>query len=267
LQASLVQQRTDEGTNVIDVRLTNAGKAPVRVEKVHITWEGITGSETSGTGTDYDPGRIIDIKTTFGTTVCGAHASDGVRVEVTLSDAGIITLPVDRSGADLLRRLFDRDCALRAIAAVANIELSATFSRASRGSDRLLGSVDVTRTAESRNGDRRQLTVVEVAGRVDDNLQSAVVGAGQSGGTFRATTVLRLQVRPHGRVSQRSSAECNQQHCRRCQHKLETDHIRHRYHRLTVGATTSWPPRTSDISAIASPRQDDEIVGPKSRRR
>ncbi len=166
LHASLVQQRTDEGTNVIDVRLTNAGKAPVRVEKVHITWEGITGSAKSGTGTDYDPGRIIDIKTTFGTTVCGADAPDDVRVEVTLSDARIITLPVDRSGADLLRRLFDRDCALRAIAAVADIELSATFSSAPRGTDRLLGSVDVTRTAESRNGDRRELTVVEVAGSI-----------------------------------------------------------------------------------------------------
>lgn len=166
MHASLVQQRTDEGTNVIDVRLTNAGKAPVRVEKVHITWDGITGSPTSGTGTDYDPGRIIDIKTTFGTTVCGADASDDIRVDVTLSDERIITLPADRSGAGLLRRLFARDCALRAIAVVADIALSATFSRARRGNDRLLGSVDVTRTAESRNGDRRELTVVDVTGSI-----------------------------------------------------------------------------------------------------
>lgn len=166
LHASLVQQRTDEGTNVIDVRLTNTGKSPVRVEKVHLTWEGVAGTPTSGTGTDYDPGRIIDIKTTFGMTVCDADPSAAVHVDVTLSEEKTITLPVDRDGIELLRRLFDRDCALRAIAAVADIALSTTFTRAPGGEDRLLGSVQVTRTVQSQTGDRRELSIVEITGSI-----------------------------------------------------------------------------------------------------
>ena len=164
--ASLVQQRTDEGTNRIDVRLTNQGKALVRVEKVHITWSGITGSSTSGTGTDYEPGRIIDIKTDFGTTVCRTEPSGEVRVEVELGSGSTVTLPIDRSGSELLRRLYDRDCALKAIAAIAEIKLSPTFTRAPGKVDRLVGSVDITRTAESQRGDRRDLAVVEVAGSI-----------------------------------------------------------------------------------------------------
>ena len=166
LHASLVQQRTDEGTNRIDVRLINQGKALVRVEKVHITWAGITGASTSGTGTDYEPGRTIDIKTDFGTTVCRSDPSGEVRVDVTLGGGSTITLPIDRSGSALLRRLFDRDCALKAIAAIAQIELSPTFTRAPGKVDRLLGSVDVTRTPKSQSGDRQNLVVVEVAGSI-----------------------------------------------------------------------------------------------------
>lgn len=165
LRASLVQQRTDEGTNTIDVRLINRGRTLVRVEKVHIVWSGITQASTSGTGTDYQPGRIIDIKTDYGTPVCGEEPSGEVRVEVALSDDRV-TLPVDPSGAATLRRLFVEDCALRAIAAIADIELSSPFTRATGGGDRLLGSVEVTRTPQSRSGDRGELIVEQIAGSI-----------------------------------------------------------------------------------------------------
>ena len=166
--ATLIQWRADTDTNRIDVQLTNRSYVSVRVETVHIVWPGVAAAATSENGgTDYDPGRTIDIKADYGDTVCDDRASREVKVEVTLADGNVLLLPVDRAGSASLRHLAAADCDLKAITAVANIELSSTFTQApGGGGDRLLGTVTVTRTARSRQADRSRLSVEGFLGSV-----------------------------------------------------------------------------------------------------
>lgn len=165
--ATLIQWRGDTDTNRIDVQLTNRSDVVVGVETVHIVWPGVTGAATSGNGgTDYDPGRTIDIKTDYGDTVCDNRASRAVKVEVTLADGSALLLPVDRAGSASLRHLAAADCDLKAITAVADIELSPTFTREPGSGDRLLGTVTVTRKPQLREAGPSRLSVEGFLGSV-----------------------------------------------------------------------------------------------------
>lgn len=165
MHASLVQQRIDEGTDRIDIRLTNRGRTAVRVRQAQISWSGVSGSPAAR-GTDYDPGRTIDLQTAYGRAVCGPEPTGDVDVVVRLGDNTPLRLPVDRHGSALLRRLYDRECGLQDLASIADISLSPTFERSESGLDRLQGSLVLRRTPGSRAGDRREISVEGVFGSV-----------------------------------------------------------------------------------------------------
>ena len=165
MRASLVQQRIDEGTDHIDIRLTNRGRTAVRIREVQIRWSGVSRSPPAR-GADYDPGRTIDLQTAYGRAVCAPEPTGDVEVVVRLGDNSHLRLPVDRHGSALLRRLHDRECALQDLASVADISLSPIFERSESGLDRLQGSIVLRRTPGSRAGDRREISVEGVFGSV-----------------------------------------------------------------------------------------------------
>lgn len=181
----MVQQRIVEGTRLIDIRLTNRGDDPVQVATARLDWSGVTGSPATS-GTAYDPGRTIDLQTSYRHAACGGGPTGDAEVVVTLEADTELRLPVDRAGIALLHRLRDRDCQLGDIASIASITLSPHFEKASDGRDRLLGSVVLRRTAQSQREDRRTLSVEGFFG-------SVLVGFSYAG-EGRLPAVLRADV-------------------------------------------------------------------------
>ncbi len=165
LQASVVQRRVVEGSRQIDIRLTNRGDEPIQVEKARLDWAGVTGSLATS-GTAYDSGRTIDLQTSYRRAVCDGEPTGTAEVVVSLDDSTSVRLPVDRSGTALLRRLHESDCHLEEIDSIAAINLSPIFERARSGPDRLLGSLVLRRTPQSRRENRRELSVQGFFGSV-----------------------------------------------------------------------------------------------------
>lgn len=126
--ATLLQYRPDEGTNRLEVELTNQGTGTVTVRAVRIEWPGLRGAPTTPTATAYVPGQTIDLTTTYGAAVCGGPPSTTQpRAWVRLAGGAPVTVQLDRHGSDMLRRFWARDCALQRVAAAASVHLGRSF--------------------------------------------------------------------------------------------------------------------------------------------
>jgi hypothetical protein len=164
--ATLLQYRPDEGTNRVEVELTNRGKGPVTVRAVRISWAGVRHAPRTPKDTTYAAGQTIDLTTTYGIAVCGQTLpTDGPRAVVTLDDGRTVEMALDRHGSDMLKRFRGHDCALQRLHATASVSLGTTFhSVRVGGTEYLRGSLVLRRPADG--DDSTAVTVSTLTGSV-----------------------------------------------------------------------------------------------------
>lgn len=164
--ATLLQYRPDEGTNRLEVELTNRSPAPVTVRAVQLRWSGVRDAPRTPKDTDYAVGQTIDLTTTYGTAACDvADPADRPGVTVTLDDGRTVRLTLDQHGVDMLKRFRTRDCALQRLAYAATVEFDPDFHSVHIGGDEYLSSTLVLRRPD--HGDTATaVTVATLTGSV-----------------------------------------------------------------------------------------------------
>lgn len=163
LHASVIQNRVDEGTSRIGVHLTNAGDRPVSVRSARLRWPGVVRAPESPRGAEFAPGQTIDLATTYGAVRCQGVDVDARPVAVvTLAGGRSLSVPVDRAGAAVLRRLWARDCARQRLGSVVEVALGPRFRPVGTGSDEYLrGELVLRRPRGSRSASDRPVVSVQ----------------------------------------------------------------------------------------------------------
>lgn len=198
MHGTLLQYRPDEGTNRLEVELTNDGKDPVTVSSIQIRWPGVRNAPVTPKGTTYAAGQTIDLTTTYGVAVCDITTpTEPVRAVATFVGGGTTEVTLDRHGTAMLRQFRTRDCALRRLHETASVTLGTSFTVVHLdGQEYLSGTVVVKR----RQGQSTPVSVVDLTGSVlltfvspPDKALPMTLAAGQSeldvpvliGSTFR----------------------------------------------------------------------------------
>ncbi len=164
--ATLLQYRPDEGTNRVEVELTNRGSDPVVVRAVRISWTGVQGTPRTPKDTTYAAGQIIDLTTTYGTAVCDRPTpTDQPRALATMDDGRTVEVNIDRHGWDMLKRFRVHDCALQRLKETASVSLGAPFRSVHiGGSEYLRGNLELRRPGHG--DDSTAVTVSTLTGSV-----------------------------------------------------------------------------------------------------
>ncbi len=168
LHATLLQYRTDEGTNRLEVELTNRSGGPVTVRSVQLTWSGVHAAPRTPKDTTYVPGQIIDLTTTYGVASCGGAApTDPPRARVTLAGGEELDLTLDRHGASMMRQFRTRDCGLARLKAIASISISRAFRdvRTAAG-EHLSGTLFIRRSDIEPSTSQDGVTITDTTGSV-----------------------------------------------------------------------------------------------------
>jgi hypothetical protein len=134
MTATIVQQRTAEGTREVGVRVANDGETSFTVDSVRLVWSLFPAAPTTPKDTVFAPGSLIDLVTTYAEPDCSTYpaaAPDRPAAELHLTSPvdQVVTQPLDRHGQAWLRRLYDRECDAAALQAIAAIHFDDTWTR------------------------------------------------------------------------------------------------------------------------------------------
>ncbi len=165
MSVSLIQRRSSEGTRTVAVTVTNTGDSAFTVESVRLVWSVLPMAPTTPAGTEFPPGRPLDLFTTYGRPDCTDYPDlpdDRPTAELTLAGNHIVTKPLDAHGLGWLRRLYRVECEAAVLRAAAQVRLSGPWTRIERdGLPYLRG-----RLAVDRIGGHQPITVTSVFGSV-----------------------------------------------------------------------------------------------------
>ncbi len=162
--ATLVQQRPDEGTRRIAAELTNRGSSSVTVESVALDSPGFQPLPATSKDTTFAVNQTIDLTMQYGEPRCtGSAANRAAGFTVVLADGSRLKLPLDRAGQAWLDRLHDDECALKRVTDIASLSFGADFSRVVVDGERYLhGELLVRRPADAdARGTRRDTLVID----------------------------------------------------------------------------------------------------------
>jgi hypothetical protein len=100
--------------------------------------------------------------------VCrGPAPTEAPRALVGLAGGTVLTIPLDRHGADMLRRFRARDCGLRRLDAIASFTLGSTFRLVTAGGrEQLRGVIEVRRHRADASTAAESVTVTDLTGSV-----------------------------------------------------------------------------------------------------
>ena len=169
---SLVQQRTDEGTSRVHLRVTNREENEIAVTGIGVEWPGFPGLGITDYETVVRPGLTVDLPFSLPDAACAP--ADDRPVGVVRIDTDVVRRQLDRSGVRFLRRAWDRECTKRSVTDRVEVRFGDRWRKTYV--DRrpaLVGILELTR----RSGEDR-LTVLgyegsvllDVAGRVPFSL-------------------------------------------------------------------------------------------------
>src|SRR5919106_4217883 len=132
MAVSVLQQRTDEGTREVGVRITNTGAAAFTVEGVRLLWSAIPEAPRTPQDLEIAPGRTYDLPTFYGPPDCEDHPSppaEAPTAQINLSGDRVVTQEIDARGQSWLRRLYADECAGAALRAVVGVRFDDTWTR------------------------------------------------------------------------------------------------------------------------------------------
>lgn len=164
LTASLVLYRRDVPRRLLAIKVTNAGSAPVVVERIQLVWDGFEKVPASEKNSEIEPGERVDLRVPYGAARCDAAPTQPPTAVATVR-AGDVTaaevrIAMDREPADRVR---DRECDQRRLAEAVGITLSDDWEHVT-----LEGGRPALRTSivlQRRNSDAA-IAVVDVASNV-----------------------------------------------------------------------------------------------------
>jgi hypothetical protein len=109
--ATFEQDRPDQASRDADVKLTNLRDVEVTVEGVRLRWSGYQRGPFQPADMTYAAGHIHRLDVRLPPPWCDDTPDDPPRVETRLAGGATDTATLDASGAALLRRLWQQDCA------------------------------------------------------------------------------------------------------------------------------------------------------------
>ena len=145
LAATVEQSRDNENRGLLQLVVRNDGDEPVRVRRVELRSDGWERVPPSTYDQEVGPGTRTAFPAGYGAVDCGARAA-GSEVLVGLQDGGRVRevrLPVPASDP-VLPRLHERACALEAVRAAVDVEITGDWRRSG---DEVTGELRLTRRA------------------------------------------------------------------------------------------------------------------------
>ena len=115
LSVTVVQQRIDEGTRRIGIRVGTGPGMSVHVRGVQLESPAFEPVPTTDKDTEFAPRQSIDLTTTYGDPRCGEDPGEGLAAIVIVQDRDgerTVEVPVTGSGIGLVRRLHASELSL-----------------------------------------------------------------------------------------------------------------------------------------------------------
>jgi len=168
LSVTVVQQRIDEGTRRIGIRVGTGPDMSLHVRGVQLESPAFEPVPTTDKDTEFTPRQSIDLTTTYGDPRCGENPVEGLAANVVVQDRDgerTVEVPVTGSGIGLVRRLHTSECASQALRRAAPVSYAGKFSRdAVAGVQVLIGALELRRPVAG--GSRAVVVVDSLAGSV-----------------------------------------------------------------------------------------------------
>jgi hypothetical protein len=157
---TLVQQRIDEGTRRVGLRIENVTERALRVREVGLDWPGY-GTFTVPSAHRVGAGATLDLPFLLPRERCSADVTD--RPEgIAVTRSGVIRDEVDDMGVRFAERLWRSGCALRRIRRVASFSYGGPWQVRGEGVESALAT---SLRVERRTGSAR-VRLVDVQGSV-----------------------------------------------------------------------------------------------------
>jgi hypothetical protein len=159
IEAEAVELRTDEAIGgQVQVRVTDTGTEPFSVASVAVDSPGFAPLPDRAVTAAFAPGRTIDLPARYGDALCDRAAEPAAaRLTVVRPDGRTEALRVPLT-AEVLGRIHEERCAVRAVLAVADV----TVRGLSPDGDAVTGTLTLTRAGD----DDRPVTVTRLQGNV-----------------------------------------------------------------------------------------------------
>jgi hypothetical protein len=159
IEAEAVELRTDEAIGgQVQVRVTDTGAEPFTVTSVAIDSPGFAPQPDRAVTAAFASGRTIDLPTPYGDALCDRAAEPAAaRLTVVRPDGRTEALRVPLA-AEVLGRIHEERCAVRAVLAVADV----TVDGMSPDGDAVTGTLTLARAGD----DDRPVTVTRLGGNV-----------------------------------------------------------------------------------------------------
>lgn len=153
LSATVLQYRRDQALGIVQVKVSNDGEVPVRIDEIRLDAPGFAALEPSRPAAELDPGRRVDLPLAYGEIHCddgGATAGEDVAVALDVGAAGgpatALRLPLPR--VDVLDRVGTAECDRRALGLLATVAFGTGWELDETGADPVLrGTVGLRRGA------------------------------------------------------------------------------------------------------------------------
>ncbi|WP_093579117.1 hypothetical protein [Geodermatophilus amargosae] len=176
IEAEAVELRTDEAIGgQVQVRITDTGTEAFTVTSVAIDSPGFAPLPDRAVTAAFAPGRTIDLPTPYGDALCDRAAEPAAaRLTVVRPDGRTEALRVPLA-AEVLGRIHEERCAVRAVLAVADV----TVDGLSPDGDAVTGTLTLARAGD----DDRPVTVTRLEGNVIYDATADLprtLGAGES---------------------------------------------------------------------------------------
>lgn len=166
IHLTLVQQRLDEGTNRLDLRVENFTKRPLDVRKVGLDWPGY-GTIRKATRTTVGAGATLDLPLELPRERCHVDVS-AVPIGIAVARTRTIRDEVDDMGVRFAERLWRTGCAAQRIRRIAAFSYGAPWRR----EPITHGMVLATSLRIERRTGSEPITLLETQGSVLFDLQA-----------------------------------------------------------------------------------------------
>lgn len=113
LGMSLVQQRTDEGTSRVHLRVTNDDPSDVPVTGIGLEWPNYPSEGVNAYKTVLPSGQVLDLPFELPTPVCTSPVVAPVGLVAT--SGAVVRAPLDETGRDFLYRVWERECTRKSV--------------------------------------------------------------------------------------------------------------------------------------------------------
>ncbi|MGH3355770.1 MAG: hypothetical protein ACRDOJ_07710 [Nocardioidaceae bacterium] len=164
--AGFEQDRPDQASSNAHVKLTNTGRDEVTVDGVRLRWPGYRRGRWQPADMTYAAGHVHRLEIRLPRPRCHQTVPDPPNVDVRLVTGATYTVPLDASGAALLRRLWEQEC--REHRLLEAVHVGFEDWRPVRRANRLALHGDL---AARRGSSSAEVTLVETRGSVLLDLQ------------------------------------------------------------------------------------------------